>query len=86
LRCHGLVVGPQRDHKALPLIHPWLHSRLNSSHRTTGFDEPLSKLEFERCDLLRYRCHPGQDVTRQQTQGEPVRIMKNDRLIGCQAK
>ena len=64
----------------------WLHSRLESNHRAPGFREPPSKLDFELCDLMRYRCHPGQDVTRQQTQSEPVRIMKNDRVVDCQVK
>jgi hypothetical protein len=35
---------------------------------------------------MRNGCHPGQDVTRQETQGELVRVVNNDRLIGCQAK
>jgi hypothetical protein len=68
------------------LIRTWFHSRLKSSDGTPGLDELLSKLDLELCDLMRYRCHPGQDVTRQQTQGELVRVMKNDRLIDCQAK
>jgi hypothetical protein len=64
----------------------WLHSRLESSHRAPGFGKPLSKLDFELCDLMRYRCHLGQDVTRQQTQSEPVRVMKNDRVVDGQVK
>jgi hypothetical protein len=46
----------------------------------------LRKLDFELCDLLRHRCHPGQDVTRQQTQRELVRVMKNDRVVDWQIK
>jgi hypothetical protein len=46
----------------------------------------LSKLDFELCDLMRFRCHPGQDVTGQQTQSEPVRVMKNNRVIDPQVK
>jgi len=46
----------------------------------------LSKRDFELCDLMRYGCHPGQDVTRQQTQSELVRVMKNDRVVDCQVK
>ena len=67
-RRRGFVVGPQRDHEAVTLVDAWLDSRLESSHRAPGFGEPLGKLDFELCDLMRYRCHPGQDVTRQQTQ------------------
>ena len=68
------------------LIDAWLHSRLQSSHRAPGFGEPLSKLDFELCDLMRYRCHPGQDVTRQQTHSELVRVMNNDRVVDWQVK
>jgi hypothetical protein len=46
----------------------------------------LSKLDLELCDLMRYRRHPGQDVTRQQAQSELVRVMKNDRVVDCQVK
>jgi hypothetical protein len=63
-----------------------LHSRLENGHRAAGFGEPQSKLHFELCDLMRRRCHPGQDVTRQQTQREPVRVVKNDRVAGGQAQ
>ena len=67
-------------------MHTWLNPRLKSSHRAPGFREPLSKLDFELCDLMRYRCHPGQNVTGQQTQSELVRVMKNDRMIDSQVK
>jgi hypothetical protein len=46
----------------------------------------LSKLDFELCDLMRYGCHPGQDVTGQQSQGELVGVMKDDRVVDCQVK
>jgi hypothetical protein len=46
----------------------------------------LSKLDFELRDLMRYMGHPGQDVTRQQTQSEFVRVMKNDRVVDSQVK
>jgi hypothetical protein len=64
-------------------------STLKSSHRAPGVGEPLSKLDFELCTLMRSRrhpCHPGKHVTRQQTQCEPVRVMKNDRVIDPQVK
>jgi hypothetical protein len=35
---------------------------------------------------MRYRRDSGKDVTRQQAQSEPVRVVKNDRVIDCQAK
>jgi len=46
----------------------------------------LSKLDFELCDVVRYRCHAGQDVTWQQAQRELVRVMKNDRVVDGQVK
>lgn len=64
----------------------WLHSRLESSHRAPSVREPLSELDFEPCDLVRDRCHPGQNVTGQQTQSQPVRVMENDRVVDCQAE
>jgi hypothetical protein len=66
-RCHGFVVGPQCDQEAVTLVDAWLDSRLKSSHRALVFGEPLNKVDFELCGLMRYRCHPGQNVTRQQT-------------------
>jgi hypothetical protein len=44
----------------------------------------LSKLDLELCDLMSHGCHLGHNVTGQQTQSEPVRIMKNDRVIDYQ--
>jgi len=60
------------------------HSRLKSSYRAPGFREPLSKIDLELCDLMRRRCHPGHNVAGKQTQSEPVRIMKNDRVVDNQ--
>ena len=77
-RCRGFVVGPQRDHEAVTLIDARLHPRVESGHRAPGLGEPLSKLDLELCDLLRHRCHPGQDVTRQQTQSQLVRVVDDD--------
>jgi hypothetical protein len=85
-RCHGLVVGPQRDHEAITLIDAWLHSRLKSSHRTLRFREPLSKIDLELCDLTRHRCNPRQNITEQQRQSELVRVIKNDHVVDRQVK
>lgn len=83
---HGFVVGPQREHEAVALMDAWLHSRVESRHRAPGFGEPLSKVYFELRDLIRHRCHPGQDVTGQQTQSELVRVVENGRVVDCQAE
>jgi len=67
-------------------MHTWCHPRHKSSHRAPGFREPLSKLDLELCDLMSHGCHLGHNVTGQQTHSEPVRIMKNDRVIDDQIK
>jgi hypothetical protein len=46
----------------------------------------LSKVDFELCGLMRYVCDSGKDVTRQQAQSELVRVVKNDRVVDCQAE
>jgi len=46
----------------------------------------LRKLDFEPCHLIRKRRDSGKDITRQQTHGEPVRVVKNDGVIDCQVK
>jgi hypothetical protein len=68
------------------LVDAGLHPGLESSHRAPGSGQPLSNLDFEQCDLLLDMSHPGQHVTRQYTQREPVRILKNDRVVGRQAE
>jgi hypothetical protein len=46
----------------------------------------LSKVDFELCDLVRYMCDSGNDVTGQQAQSELVRVVKNDRVVDWQIK
>jgi hypothetical protein len=41
----------------------------------------LSKADFELCSLVRYMCDSSKDVTGQQAQSEPVRVVKNDRVV-----
>ena len=86
-RRHRFVVGPQRDHEAVMHVDLRLHSRVECGDRALGLREPPSKLDFERCArLMRYVRDTGNDVTRQQAQNEPVRVVKNDRVIGRQVK
>jgi len=68
------------------LVDAQLHAWLKGSHWASGRGEPLSKLDFELCNLMLYKGHPGQHVTRQQTQSELVRVLEHDRVAGCQAK
>ena len=86
-RRHRFVVGPQGDHEAVTHVDARLDSRLKRSHRALGFREPLSKLDLELCArLIRHGRDPGDDVTRQQAQDEPVRVLKNDRVVDRQVK
>ncbi len=83
------VVSPQCDYEAIMLIDTWVHATLKSSHRRSRFGEQLSKLDFELCALnlsRRHPRHPGDHVTRPQKQRELVRVMKDDRVVGCQVK
>ena len=63
------------------LVDARLHSRLESSHRALGLGEPLRKFDFELCDLTRRGCDPSKNVARQQAYSEPVRVVKNNRVI-----
>ena len=86
-RRYRLVVGPQRDHEAVTHVDARLHARLKRSHRALGFGEPPRDLDFELCAcLLRHVRDPRKNVTRQEAHSEPVRVVKNDRVIDSQAK
>jgi len=55
-------------------------------NRARGIGEPLSKVDFELGNLMPYMSHSGKDVARQQTHGELVRIVKNDRVVNRQVQ
>jgi hypothetical protein len=80
------VVGPQRDHEAVSLVDERPDPRLKRTHRALRFGEPLRKVDFELCDLMRERCDSGKDVARQQAHRELVRVAENDRVVDCQTK
>ena len=84
---YRLVVGPQVDDEVVTHVDARLHSRFKRSHRAIGSSEPPSHLDFELCArLIRRGRDPGNEVTRQHAHGEPVRVVKNDRVVGPQAK
>jgi hypothetical protein len=86
LRRHRLVVGPQRDLEAVPLVAAWLHPRLQGRDRSPGSGEPPSQLHLELGELVPGRCDPGEHVTGQQAQRELVRVVQNARVAGRQAQ
>ncbi|HKG57614.1 MAG TPA: hypothetical protein VKA85_10235 [Candidatus Limnocylindrales bacterium] len=83
---HGLVVGPKRDRETVTLVDALLYARLKSTDGATGLPEPLRKVDFELRDLASCMCHSRKDVTGQQAQREPVRILKNDRVVDSQVE
>jgi hypothetical protein len=47
----------------------------------------LSKFDFECCPRLMHDVrYPSNDITWQQAQHQPVRVLKHNRIIDCQAK
>ena len=81
-RCDGFVVGPQRDDKAVTLVHAWLCPRLQSGHGTARCDESLSEVDLELRTLMLHRRHTSKDAARHQPQGELVRVVQDDRVLG----
>ncbi|WP_344319715.1 hypothetical protein, partial [Actinocatenispora thailandica] len=83
---HRGVVGPQRDREPVPRVHPRLHPAIGNRDRAAGRREPLRELDLERCGPVRRRRHLGQHVARQQPQGQPVRVLQDDRVVDPQAQ
>ncbi len=86
-RWHVLVVGPERDHEAVMHVDARRDSRVECGDWALGFRESLRKLDFERCARLMHDARDANnDVTRQQAQNDPVRVVKHNRVIDRQAK
>ena len=84
---HWLVVGPEVHYEAVTHVDAWLDSRRKRSHRAVGFREPLRKLNLEFCTRLELHGRdPGDDIARHQPKHEPVRVLKNDRVVDSQVK
>jgi hypothetical protein len=66
-----------------------VHPRVEDSDWAAGFLEPPCHLDFERCNFMipsnRGR-DPRENVTRPQSQSEPVRVVENDGVIDPQIK
>jgi hypothetical protein len=67
------------------LVYPRPCSRRKSGNGSLGLDEPPSKVDFELCNLVPSRSDSCKDVAGQQTQREPVRVVKQYRIINGQA-
>ncbi len=97
LECSGVVarrdtlrnlrlVGPQRDHEAVHLVHERLHPRLERSHRAVGLGEPLREVDLELGGSVPRMGNPGKDITGQEAHGEAVRVVHDDRVVDRQAE
>jgi len=67
------------------LVYARFYSRRKSGNRSLGLGEPLSKVDFELCNLVPSRSDSCKDVAGQQTQRQLVRVVKQDRIINGQA-
>jgi hypothetical protein len=57
------------------------------SYRAIGFGESSSDLEFElAAGVMRQVRDASKDVARQQADGEPVRVVKNNRVVDPEVK
>jgi len=64
-----------------------LDPRLELGHRTVRFSETASNFYLELgVRLVGRRRDPGKHIAREQAQGDAVRIVNNDRLIGSKAE
>jgi hypothetical protein len=84
---YGRVIRPERNCEAIMDVDVRRDSRVERGDWTLGLYEPPSKLNFKLCAaLMRYMRNSGNNVARQQAHHQPVRVLKNDCLISCQAE
>jgi hypothetical protein len=66
-----------------------VHPRVEDSDRAVGFLKPPCHLDFERCNFMvpsNGGRDPSQNITRPQSQSEPVRLVENVGVIDPQIK
>jgi hypothetical protein len=68
-------------------VHARLDPRFELSHRAVGFGESRSDLNFElgTC-LMRDRRDSRKNVTRHQAHSDPIRVVKDNRVIDSEVK
>lgn len=77
------VVGPQGDHVVAP--HEDLGG-LQRSHRAPDLGQPPSDIHLKLGALVRCRRDPGEHGAGLQPQGEGVRVVQDDTIVGGQAE
>ena len=86
-RCDRVVVRPEGDPEAVTFVDAMSNSRRDRGHRSLELGQPLSDLDFERrhCCVRRTR-DAGEDVARHHAQGDPVRVVQNNGVVGREAE
>ena len=88
-RRQRLVVRPKCDREAVMYVDERVHPRVEDSDRAVGFLKPPCHLDFERCNFMvpsNGGRDPSQNITRPQSQSEPVRLVENVGVIDPQIK
>ena len=79
-----IVEGLNRVQPALLVAYPSALAIL-AAEQVAGRLRISPALDFERCArVIRHGRDPGDDVARHEPQREPVRVVKNDRVVDCQ--
>ncbi len=78
------MVGPERDLEAVKSVPARFDARFERGCGAAGLDELGCKLDFESGVVVSGRGYPGKRVAWQQSKGELVRVLEDDRVIGWQ--
>ena len=81
-----LVVRPQRDREVITLVDAGRYTRIKSRHGAVRFGEAFRDVDFELCRAVGGGRNTGKNIAWQQPDCEPVRRVKNDRLVDRQSK
>jgi hypothetical protein len=81
-----LIEGPEREQESVPRIDTRFHSGLETRRGALEFSKPSSNLELGLEPVIPGDCHSGEDVARQQSQRELVRILQDSCIGDCQAE
>ena len=82
--CSHNAVSHEGDAGRALAHHQRTHPRLDSTHRTAGLSEALNALQLQTGTVVTGARRPGHDIARLQPQGQLVRVVQNDGLVGYQ--
>ncbi len=82
-----LVVGPERQSKAVTCVNAGLHVRSERANGTIGFGKETDNLGFEAEVLFpSSRCDPNQNVTGNETHGDAVGVVNDNSVVNLEAE